>query len=154
MPACRTCKLDTFFQIVRTLSHVTHDWDFSGPNNLVVRPTHEAFHDFRMFRRVYLQLPVTVEFPASPVTIHGRSSDLSAGGVGAVIRTKLPAAAKSGIVRISRPGGQKDIALHAQLRYQSGLRYGFEFTNVKAADREAIRRLIENRKRRAADVAG
>jgi PilZ domain len=154
LPPCRTCKVETIFQIVRTLSHVTHDWDFSGPDNLVIRPRHDAFHDFRMFRRIHLQLPVSIEFPASPVTVHGHSSDLSAGGLGAIIRTKLPSEAKTGTVRIGPSGGQKELAFPAQLRYHSGLRYGFEFTNVSAANRQSIRRLIENRKRRAADVAG
>jgi len=99
-------------------------------------------------------LPITLEFPAWPVTIQGHSSDLSAGGIGAIIRSKLPSQLKSAVVRINPPSGQKELSFHAQLRYQSGLRYGFEFTNVRAADRESIRRLIENRKRRVADVAG
>ena len=154
LPPCRTCKAEMCYEIVRAVSHVTHDWDFSGPNNLVIRPQHEAFHDFRMFRRVHLQLPITVECPGWPVTIPGHSSDLSAGGIGTIIRNKLPSRIKSAVVRINSQSGQKELSFRAQLRYQSGLRYGFEFTNVKATDRESIRRLIENRKRRAADVAG
>src|SRR5215831_15923859 len=38
LPTCRTCKLNLTFEIVRPISHITHDWDFSGPHNLTVRP--------------------------------------------------------------------------------------------------------------------
>ena len=38
LPACRTCKLNVTYEIVRPISHVTHDWDFSGPPNLAVKP--------------------------------------------------------------------------------------------------------------------
>lgn len=88
LPACRTCKLNTQFEIVKVISHVTHDWDFSGPNNLAVQPHHEPFADFRIFRRINVRLPVTFQLPSdsSPVQVHGYSSDLSAGGLGAIIR--------------------------------------------------------------------
>jgi len=153
LPACRTCKVDTFFEIVRPISHITHDWDFSGPNNLVVRPKHEEFHDFRMFRRVHIELPVTVQFPGSSELIYGHSSDLSAGGMGAIIRGQLPSRTRGGTVKISPPAGRKQLSFDAQLRYQSGVRCGFEFTTISVAGREAIRRLIETQKHRAAQVA-
>ena len=153
LPACRTCKVDMHFEIVRPLSHITHDWDFSGPNNLVIRPKHEPFRDFRMFRRVHVQLPIALQFPSSLQIIRGHSSDLSAGGVGAIIRERLPADHKTGFVKIDGPPGRRAISLRARLRYHNGLRYGFEFTNVSVAERDSLRRLIEAQTFRAADVA-
>ena len=29
-PACRMCKLQVRFEVVRPVSHLTHDWDFAG----------------------------------------------------------------------------------------------------------------------------
>src|ERR1700739_1569561 len=29
-PPCRPCRMNVVFQIVRPISHLTHDWDFSG----------------------------------------------------------------------------------------------------------------------------
>jgi len=155
LPTCRTCKLNLTFEIVRPISHITHDWDFSGPHNLTVRPRQDDFRDFRVFHRVHVQLPITVELsPAtSPVVVHGYSSDLSAGGLGAVIRSRLPARYKTGPVRVRIERGEEILSLHASFRYQTGSRYGFEFMNVGAAEREAIRHLIETQKQRAADFA-
>jgi len=155
LPTCRTCKLNLSYEIVRPISHITHDWDFSGPHTLTVRPRQEDFRDFRMFRRVNLQLPITVELsPAtSPVMVHGYTSDLSAGGLGAVIRSRLPARYKTGTVRVRVERGDGILSLRANFRYQTGSRYGFEFMNVGTAEREAIRHLIETEKQRAADFA-
>jgi len=155
LPGCRTCKFNLTFEIIRPISHITHDWDFSGPNNLTVRPRQDDFRDFRMFHRVHVQLPITVELsPAtSPVVVHGHSSDLSAGGLGAVIRSRLPARYKTGPVRVRIERGDEILSLRANFRYQTGSRYGFEFINIDAAEREAIRHLIETQKQRAADFA-
>ena len=155
LPTCRTCKLNLSFEIIRPISHITHDWDFSGPNNLVVRPRREDFRDFRMFRRVNLQLPIQLEVTSSssPVVIHGYSSDLSAGGMGAIIRNRLPSRYKTGPVSIHVEPGEETLTLAAQFRYQTGVRYGFEFTNMGTKEREAIRHLIETEKQRAADMA-
>src|SRR5215469_18321091 len=92
LPVCGACKLNVTYEIVRPISHITHDWDFSGPHNLIIRPKHEDFRDTRMFRRVNVQWPVTLELSnaSGPVTVYGHSIDMSAGGIGTIVRHKLP----------------------------------------------------------------
>lgn len=31
LPACRTCKLEVVFEVVRAVNHLTHDMDLAGP---------------------------------------------------------------------------------------------------------------------------
>jgi len=31
-PPCRECKGEVRFEVVQPASHVTHDWDFTGPD--------------------------------------------------------------------------------------------------------------------------
>ena len=156
LPTCRSCRLNVSFEIVRQLSHITHDWDFSGPYNLVIRPKREDFQDFRMFGRAHLELPIQVQLglASTGAIIPGQSSDLSAGGLGAVIRSSLPARYKTEMVRISVERGHDSLSVFARLRYQNGLRHGFEFLNVDTAEREAIRRFISKGKKPAAAVTG
>jgi hypothetical protein len=155
LPACRTCKLNTQFEIVKVISHVTHDWDFSGPNNLTIRPRHEEFADLRVFRRFNVRLPVTFQIPpySSPVQIHGHSSDLSAGGLGAIIRGKLPSAYKTAMIKIEVGTSAVPLSVQGRFRHQSGVRYGFEFANIAGAQTEAIRRMIQKHMKAAAGVA-
>lgn len=152
LPACRTCKLNTQFEIVKAISHVTHDWDFSGPNNLTVQPHHEPFADFRIFRRIHVRLPVTFQLPSNPipVQIHGYSSDLSAGGLGAIIREKLPSAYKTALLKIDVGTGAAPLSVQGRFRHQSGVRYGFEFARVAGAQTEAIRRMLQKQMKAAA----
>ena len=152
LPACRTCKLNVSYQVIRPISHITHDWDFSGPTNLVVRPMHGEFQDFRVFGRAQVQLPIKLQLGlgSGAALIPGQSSDLSLGGVGALIRSGIPPRYKTEMLKIIIERGREALSLFARLRYQSGLRYGFEFVNVGATQREAIRRLISKRKQAAA----
>jgi len=154
LPACRECKLNVGFEILRPISHITHDWDFSGPHNLTVRPSQDDFKDTRMFRRVNVRWPVTVEVSDSSTagSIHGHSIDLSAGGMGAVIRGKLPPQYKTGVVKILMDTGEDSLTFSANFRYQAGLRCGFEFANVNSPEKEVIRRLMESQLQKAPDI--
>lgn len=156
LPTCRTCKLNIAYEVVRPVSHITHDWDFSGPSNLAIQRPREQFQDFRMFARAQMQLPIKLQ-PAlanDGGVIPGETSDLSLGGVGAVIRGDFPPRCKTETVKIGIERGRENLSLFARLRYQSGLRYGFEFINVGAAEREAVRRFLSRRRRQAAAVTG
>lgn len=155
LPACRTCRANTSFEIIKVISHVTHDWDFSGPNNLAVRPLPDQFADFRVFRRINVRMPVTLCLPpqTSPVMIHGYTSDLSAGGIGAVIREKLPPIYKNTSIKIEVGTGASTLSFRGRFRHQSGVRYGFEFTDVAGQQRDAIRRMIEKHIKGAAAAA-
>ena len=155
LPACRACKLNVAYEIVRPISHITHDWDFSGPHNLTVRPTQDDFKDTRMFRRVNVQWPVTVELtsPSNDLgVVQGQSIDLSAGGMGAVIRGKLPSRYKTGLVKILVDTGEESLTFSAHFRYQAGLRYGFEFASVGFGEKEVLRRLMESQFQKVPDI--
>lgn len=155
LPACRECKLNVGFEILRPISHITHDWDFSGPHTLTVRPNQDDFKDTRMFRRVNIQWPVTVELSDSSNdlgVVQGHSIDLSAGGMGAVIRGKLPSRYKTGPVKILVDTGEESLTFSAQFRYQTGLRYGFEFASVNSGEKEALRRLMESQFQKVPDI--
>lgn len=109
-----------------------------------------------MFARAQMQLPIKLQ-PAlanDGGVIPGETSDLSLGGVGAVIRGDFPPRCKTETVKIGIERGRETLSLFARLRYQSGLRYGFEFINVGAAEREAVRRFLSRRRRQAAAVTG
>ena len=69
--------------------------------------------------------------------------------MGAIIRQKLPSKYKTGCVKILLNTGEQSLILQAHCRYQTGLRYGFEFSNGSTGEKEAIRRLIENQLQRA-----
>jgi hypothetical protein len=162
LPTCRTCKLNVIYEIVRPISHVTHDWDFSGPFNLAVQPQHEDPEGFRMYRRAQIQLPIQLRLDGSSPggssspgkVIQGYMTDLSAGGLGAVIRTDVPSRFKTEAVRIQIERGRDSLSLAAHFRYQNGLRHGFEFINLSAGEREGIRRVITKHKTRAAGKVG
>lgn len=155
LPVCRACKLNVTFEIIHPISHITHDWDFSGPNNLTVKPKQEI-KNTRVFRRINVQWPLTLELCDSPDqtgAVNGDSVDLSAGGMGAIIRQKLPSRYKTACVKILLNTGEQSLILQAHCRYQTGLRYGFEFSNVNAGEKEAVRRLVENQLQRAPEFS-
>jgi len=154
LPACRACKLNVAFEIIRPISHITHDWDFSGPHNLRVMPKREDYKDTRIFRRVNVQWPVTLELldSANSGVIHGHSVDLGAGGMGVIIRGKLPSRYENALIRIMMDTGEESLAVRAHLRYHAGTRYGFEFVHARSEEKQDIRRLIDTQLRRAADI--
>jgi hypothetical protein len=148
LPSCRTCKLNVWFEIVRPISHITHDWDFSGPANLVVRLRGDDFKDFRIFHRGQVELPIRMRLNAAPKgeIIQGCTNDLSVGGLAAVVRGTLPPRFRTDSVKIAIQHQRESLSIAARLRYQCGVRYGFEFVNVNAVEREALRRIITGRK--------
>jgi hypothetical protein len=156
LPACRTCKLNVAYELVRPISHVTHDFDFSSPYHLAVKPQAEDPTDFRMFRRASVQLPIELRLNGSSASkvIHGYLTDLSAGGLGAVIRTEIPPRFKKEAVSVRIQAGRDTLTLPARFRYQNGLRHGFEFIQVSTSEREEIRRVITKRKGRMARMTG
>ena len=155
LPTCRECKLNVTFEILHPISHITHDWDFSGPHNLMVKPKDEDFKGTRLFRRISVEWPITLELchpTDNEGPLHGHSIDLSAGGISAMIRNKLPSRYKTACVKILLDTGKQSLVLEAQCRYQTGLRYGFEFSNVGSGEKETIRRLIETQLQHAPEA--
>lgn len=113
----------------------------------MVKPLQEGPRDFRLFSRAQIQLPVHVQLNESspPEVVHGFSNDLSVGGMGAVIRADLSGGWNERVM-VSIKKGRELLSVQARIRYQNGVRYGFEFINVTAANQETIRRLITKRR--------
>lgn len=109
-----------------------------------------------MFARAQVQLPLKLQVgpQAEGGVILGETSDLSLGGLGALIRAGLPSRYKTEMVKIMIQRGREALLVVARLRYQNGFHHGFEFANVGAAQREAIRRFISGRGQPVAAVSG
>lgn len=72
----------------------------------------------------------------------GRSSEIGEDGVGATLTGELePGEVVS--MELSLPMMPFPIKFRAVVRYRDGLRHGFEFLNVRAAQREEIRRVCD-----------
>ena len=101
------------------------------------------FDSVRTFRRVELDLPITVEARhlKKPLILQGHTTNLSEGGMGAVISERFADEKRNLTIRLPGLHSRKDIQVSARLRYRKGLRHGFEFTRVSPADRDALRQL-------------
>ena len=154
LPVCRTCLTNASFEVAHATSHITHDWDFSGPQSLAIRAAgRQQFGEFRVFHRYEIRLPVTLRTGSSYVNVRGETSDLSAGGIGAIIEEPLLTASKTWIVTLDLGPGIEPLTSHARLRYRNGSRHGFEFMRLGAEKREIIREFIEHQMRLSATAA-
>lgn len=142
-PPCRTCRSAVRFRLMRELNHVHHDWDLAGPMESSFSEQQPELDSVRAFRRVEVDLPVIVEFRhvKKPLILRGHTTNLSEGGMGAVIGEQMVDQKRSLTIRLPGLNAQKEIQVNARLRYRKGMRHGFEFTRVSSTDRDAIREL-------------
>lgn len=137
---CNRCGQAVQYRLVAEGIHLLHDWDFTGPPELLVaKPRH---HKRRAFARCRLEIPVSVKTGNSPALLSARLHDLSEAGLGATLQGdlqlddlvsfefKLP-----GDSSLSRPSGR--------LRYRRGRRYGLQFVRQTPAQRAKIRSFCE-----------
>ncbi len=142
-PPCRTCRSAVRFRLQREVDHVHHDWDLAGPMESSFSEQPLDFDSVRAFRRVEVDLPVTVELRHSkkPVSVDGHTMNLSEGGMGAVIPQRVVDEKRTFTIHLPGLDSRKEIQVSARLRYRKGMRHGFEFTRISPADRDAIREL-------------
>ena len=71
--------------------------------------------------------------------LHGRSSNLSEGGLGGTIAGDIPLGS---IVELEfqMPGIERALRIKAEVRYRQGFQYGFQFINATPQQMEVIRR--------------
>lgn len=139
-PLCRTCRGSVRFRLDRQIDHVHHDWDLAGPMESSLSEQLPEFDSVRAFRRVELDLPITIE-SRHLKNVEGHTTNLSEGGIGAVISERIADEKRNLTIRLPALHSRKDIHVSARLRYRKGMRHGFEFTRVSPADRDAIREL-------------
>ena len=142
LPTCRTCKEQVTYTVVQMTSHVTHDWDFTAPNGLSVRPPGTEYAELRAFPRRELEVAIEVELAEKAEILHGQTANISEGGVCAYLDQGL--SAEDALVTLRfRPAGVLDaIAIAAIMRYRSGNRHGFFFVDPGANTREIVRSML------------
>jgi len=98
----------------------------------------------RRFLRQALDVRVSVHAFRSgeSVSFWGRSSELGEDGIGATLTGELEAGEVVSM-ELALPTAPFPIKFRALVRYRDGLRHGFEFLTLSAAQREEIRRVCE-----------
>ncbi len=99
----------------------------------------------RRFPRHPLDVRVSVHAFRSgeSVSFWGRSSEIGEDGLGATLTGELEAGEVVSM-ELSLPMSPFPIKFRALVRYRDGLRHGFEFLTLSAAQRDAIRRVCES----------
>lgn len=142
-PLCRTCRGSVRFRLDREIDHVHHDWDLAGPIESSLSEPLPEFDSARAYRRIEVDLPITLESRhlKKPLVVQGHTTNLSEGGLGAVIGERFADEKRNLTIRLPGLNSRKDIQVSARLRYRKGMRHGFEFMRISATDRDAIREL-------------
>jgi hypothetical protein len=99
----------------------------------------------RRFPRYPLDVRVWVHAFRSgeSISFWGRSSEIGEDGVGATLTGELEAAEVVSM-ELSLPMSPFPIKFRALVLYRDGLRHGFEFLTMSAAQRDEIRRVCES----------
>jgi hypothetical protein len=108
-----------------------------------VQQTPPALPVRREFQRFYLDQRIAVKAVVNgrEQVIHGRTTDISDGGVGAVIAAPL-AVNTSAVIEIVLGGGAK-VVVTAVVRHRRGFRHGFQFLGLTPAQIDAIHRACD-----------
>ena len=69
--------------------------------------------------------------------VHGRSAQLSEGGIGATMTREMPKGTVATLI-FKLPGDEAERMLQAEVKYRSGFRCGFEFLGVSAQTRKEL----------------
>jgi hypothetical protein len=139
LPACRTCGGNVRFEVTDALSHITHEWDFAGPQGLVVSIGRRDVRDLRRWTRFEIDLPVTIQFqsPGELVAIDGHTSNISEGGINASFE-KLVCSSDAVEIAVSVPNEDGTLFASGRLRHVNGQKHGFEFVRL---DKQAKKKL-------------
>lgn len=110
---------------------------------LAVQPTPQLKGPKRFPRFVidFQLTAATADGGAGPI-VRGRSTDISIGGVGAVMLGDLNV---EQVVTLNfvLPIVHQRVRVRATIKHRNGFRYGFEFLSLSGPDRKAIERLAD-----------
>jgi len=142
LPSCRTCKSRITYEVLRVASHITHDWDFSGPP---ASAPQQDFANVRQSPRYKLQLPIVVQLAraSGKSILQGVTQNLSECGLGAVLEGKLGQFQKNVSITFQTGHNGHSCVLQAHLRYRSGLHHGFEFMRMNSVQKKELRSVIQ-----------
>jgi c-di-GMP-binding flagellar brake protein YcgR len=93
----------------------------------------------RRWRRVPLDVRVKaiiIEDERETV-VHGRSSQLSEGGMGVTMTREIPKGTVATLI-FKLPGNEDERTLQAEVKYRRGFRCGFEFREISAQTRKEL----------------
>lgn len=109
-----------------------------------VQPVEGGQSKLRQWERFHLDRRVTVEgmIAGKRKVIYGRTSDISEGGMGAVLPESLSPGDEVALCMPLGPDGT-EIRLTATLRHCRGFYHGFEFGSLDEAERVAIRKACD-----------
>lgn len=142
LPPCRTCKSQISYEILRVASHITHDWDFSGPS---ASAPQRDFANVRRAPRFNLHLPVVVQLAraSGKGILQGVTQNLSECGLGAVLEGKLGQFQKNVSITLKTAHNGNSCVLQAHLCYRNGLHHGFEFSRMSSEQKKALRSVMQ-----------
>ena len=69
--------------------------------------------------------------------VHGRSLELSEGGIGATMTREMPKGTVATLI-FKLPGDEDERTLQAEVKYRHGFRCGFEFLGISARTRKEL----------------
>ena len=93
----------------------------------------------RKFPRYHADQRLVVKM--SGTTLHGRTRDISEGGLGATVAGDVPLGTFVEL-ELMLPGSNDLLRLHSEVRYRQGFQYGFRFLHPSDKQVEIIRRAI------------
>jgi len=98
----------------------------------------------RRFPRYTLDVRLTAQVfrAGASVSLWGRSNELGQDGIGGTLTGELDVGEVVSL-EFALPARVEPLKLRAVVRYRHGLRHGFEFLAVNAAQREDLRRACE-----------
>ncbi len=76
-------------------------------------------------------------------TAHGRSRDVSEGGIGAILPAIKLSVGEVVDLEFSLPGADERLAVRGMVRHHTGFTVGFEFVTLTTEQRRLIRRACE-----------
>ena len=95
----------------------------------------------RKHTRFMIDLRLVVKVAGA--TLHGRTSNISGGGLGATVAGDIPLGTEVRLefqLPVEKSGEIENIAVNCVVRYRQGFQYGFEFTNLSQQQFEMVER--------------
>lgn len=119
------------------------DWKFKSERYVVLcsameRPAPGTWAVSRQHGRFLIDLRLIVK---ANTALHGRTRNLSEGGLGATVAGDIPVGELVQL-QLQLPGSEDPLVFRAEVRYRQGFQYGFKFLNPGGKQIEIIRRAI------------
>lgn len=139
LPPCRSCGNEVVFQLAQALSHVMHEWDFAGPQDMVAAQI-KGTPELRRTPRYEIELLMEIrssQVAGSERRTNAVTCNISQGGVNATFDGRIPAEQPIELA-IYFPRSARPFRAQARVRHVNGRRHGFEFLRLSSRRREKL----------------